>query len=206
MRELIIKPLREESGVKQVVFVIDALGECEGDAIQLLEALCEHIEEIRGVGLKLLITGFPFEDTSNSQMLLKWTEQGFIKTFDLNNAPKVEEDIKRFFEVKLLYFKSQLPGYNGFRAGEWLTQRDLDLLCSHAAGLFSNAVGIFDFLSDEQLTLEETVREWDLRNGVALGSRTLTMVATKVSCVDRNTITTVKKSLRKKVQNAHGHD
>ena len=144
MEVFIIKPL-QESGVRQVVFVIDDLDKCEGDkpVSDILAVLAKFQTEIRELKVKFLITSLPQKEPSDFGKLFQHlVNQGFIKAFDLRQvAPEeVNEEIRWFFEHQLSDFKSQfnLDDFD-FGVGEWATQTDLDRLCERAEGQFAKA-------------------------------------------------------------------
>ena len=136
LHELIVKPL-QESGVKGVVLIIDAPDECkgEGPASQVLDALHKIKKEIEGVRLKVFIT------SSTEPPEGPLTDKGFIKTFALDDAPQIDEDIKRFFEYRISRYKTGFNLQEEFGLGTegWPTPQVLNLLCERAGGKFSEA-------------------------------------------------------------------
>ena len=140
METLIVEPL--SSSDISTVIIIDALDECADEEPQsaILSVMGRLVEGIPDV--KFLITGRP-EPRIQSGFRL-----GLLKpltdVFVLHGVESsiVNSDIRLFLEHGL----SELAKRRGIERDSWPTDRQLDMLCERAAGLFVYAVATLKFL------------------------------------------------------------
>ena len=139
MKKLIIRPLAE-SAVSTVV-VIDSLDECKDKepASAILSILGRFVAEVPAV--KFFITGRPesrIQEGFRLPSLFKSTD-----VFVLHDVEpgQVENDIRLFFTHSFSDVKRYRRGL-----GDWTTQEQVDVLCSHAGGLFVHAVATVRFI------------------------------------------------------------
>ena len=138
MEKLIVKPL--QSVDLQTVIVIDALDECKDDepSSAILSVLGQFIRQIPRV--KFFITGRP-EPRINTGFRLPLLED-ITNIIVLHNVPpsQISNDIQLFLKHEL----SKLAQWRGL--SRWPSDKDLDILCHRAAGLFIYAVATIKFL------------------------------------------------------------
>ena len=147
MQKLIAEPLRD-TGVSTVI-VIDALDECRDDepSSAILSVLARFVQEIPEV--RFFITGRP-EPRINTGFRLPLLVDS-TDVFVLHDVPPslIESDIRIFLKHELseLAERHQLEG--------WPSDKDIDLLCLRAAGLFVYAVATVKFLESNTHLAED---------------------------------------------------
>lgn len=138
MGKLIVEPLR--SADVATVIVIDALDECKDDEPQsaILSVMGRFMEEIPKV--KFFVTGRPEPRIKSGfrLALLKPSTEVFV-LHDVHPS-LVDGDVRVFLKHGL----SELAHRRGL--GGWPNDKDVDLLCRRAAGLFVYAVATVKFL------------------------------------------------------------
>ena len=138
MEKLIVKPL--QSVDLETVIVIDALDECKDDepSSAILSVLGQFIKQIPRV--KFFITGRP-EPRIKTGFRLPLLED-ITNVIVLHNVPpsQINNDIQLFLKHEL----SKLAQWRGL--GRWPSDKDLNILCHRAAGLFVYAVATVKFL------------------------------------------------------------
>ena len=139
MKKLIIQPL-VESAVSTVI-MIDALDECKDKepASAILSVLGQFVAEIPTV--KFFITSRPesrIQEGFRLPSLIKSTD-----VFVLHEVEpcQVKNDIRLFFTHSF----SQLKRYRRV-LGDWPTDKQVDVLCERAGGLFVHAVATVRFI------------------------------------------------------------
>ena len=144
MERLIVEPLR--SADLSTVIVIDALDECrdEEPSSAILSVLGRFVEQIPMV--KFFITGRPEPRIKTGFRLPLLVDSTDV--FVLHNVPPslINGDIRLFlkYELSELARRRRLDG--------WPSDKDLDMLCHRASGLFIYAVASVKFL-DSKLQL-----------------------------------------------------
>lgn len=140
MEALIVQPL--SSSTTTMVIVIDALDECVDEDPQsaILSVMGRLVEGIPSV--KFLITGRP-EPRIQSGFRLGLLRP-FTDVFVLHDVEPsvINTDIRLFLEQGL----HELAKRQGVEQDGWPTDKQLDLLCERAAGLFVYAVATLKFL------------------------------------------------------------
>ena len=133
-----MKPL--QSVDLQIVIVIDALDECKDDepSSAILSVLGQFIKQIPRV--KFFITGRP-EPRIKTGFRLPLLED-ITNVIVLHNVPpsQISNDIQLFLKHEL----SKLAQWRGL--SRWPSDKDLNILCHRAAGLFVYAVATVKFL------------------------------------------------------------
>jgi len=138
MRKLIVEPLASVSD--SMVIVIDALDECKDDEPQsaILSVMGRFVKEIPNV--KFFITGRP-EPRIKSGFRLELLRP-LTDIFVLHDIEPslVNTDIQLFlkYELSMLACRHQLDG--------WPSDKQINILCHRAAGLFTYAVATVKFL------------------------------------------------------------
>jgi len=138
MRKLIVEPL--QSVDVSMVIVIDALDECKDEepSSAILSVLGRFVEQIPGV--KFFITGRP-EPRIKTGFRLPLLEDA-TNVFVLHDVQPVlvNNDIRLFLKHELseLAQRRRLDG--------WPSDKDIDLLCHRAGGLFVYAAATVKFL------------------------------------------------------------
>jgi len=139
MEKLIVQPFKS-AGVSTVI-VIDALDECGDDEPQstILSVMGRFVKGIPAV--KFFITGRPEPRIKSGFRLplLKASTDIFI-LHDVQPAT-INNDIKLFFKHELSKLAQQ------HQLGGWPSDKDIDLLCLRAAGLFVYAVATVKYLN-----------------------------------------------------------
>jgi len=170
MQKFLINPL--SSANISTIIVIDALDECvdKDPESAILLVLGRLVSEVPGV--KFFVTSRPERHIMSGfhGTLLK----GITNTFILHHVEPstINEDIHRFFKHKLSKLAQQHGGMDG-----WPSDKELNLLCQRAAGLFVYAVATVNFLDhhlqdpSDQLEVimafpESTAHEGDTELGV----------------------------------------
>jgi len=138
MEKLIVEPLR--SADVPTTIVIDALDECrdEEPSSAILSVLARFVARIPKV--KFLITGRPeprIKTGFRLPILVEFTEVFVLHDVD---PPLIDNDIRLFLKHEL----SELAQRR--RLGRWPSDKNIDLLCSRAAGLFAYAAATVKFL------------------------------------------------------------
>ena len=139
MSELIVGPLKE-SDISTVI-VIDALDECKDrePASSILFVLGQFAHQIPQV--KFFITSRPeprIREGFHLSLLAEVTEDFVLHEV---KPSQVNGDIRLFFEPQLSELKGRRRGLD-----DWPTNKQLDLLCQRAGGLFIFAVATIKFI------------------------------------------------------------
>ena len=149
MRKLIVEPLQSVDIL--MVVVIDALDECKDEepSSAILSVLGRFVEEIPRV--KFFITGRP-EPRIKTGFRLPLLEDA-TNVFVLHDVRPVliNNDIRLFLKHELseLAQRRRLDG--------WPSDKDIDLLCSRAGGLFIYAAATVKFLDSRTHPPQTTV-------------------------------------------------
>ena len=149
MKRLVFEPLMKS--LISTVIVIDALDQCEDEETvsAILSALGEFLS--RTPKVKFLITSRPKPHIRKG--LLPLIKSRIVTTFALHEVElhQVKSDIRRLFTEKLpelqrlwLLADGESPGPD-----RWPTEEHLDRLSQRAAGFFTHAVAIVNFLHNE---------------------------------------------------------
>jgi len=138
MRKLIVEPL--QSADVSMVIVIDALDECKDEepSSAILSVLGRFVEQIPRV--KFFITGRP-EPRIKTGFRLPLLEDA-TNVFVLHDVQPtlINNDIRLFLKHELFELAQRR------RLDGWPSERDIDLLCSRAGGLFVYAAATVKFL------------------------------------------------------------
>jgi len=140
MEKLIIKPL--ELVDISTVIVIDALDECKDEepSSAILSVLGRLAKRIPGV--KFLITGRPEPRIRTGFRLPILVDLTSVFVLHDVDPPLINSDIRLFLKHEL----SELAARR--RLGRWPNDKQIDLLCNRAAGLFVYAVATVKFLDN----------------------------------------------------------
>ena len=139
MQKFLVDPLSSTN--ISTIIVIDALDECvdKDPESAILLVLGQLVSEIPGI--KFFITSRPERHIMSGfhGPLLR----SVTNTFILHHVEPstINEDIRCFFKHKLSILAHQHGGMDG-----WPTDKELNLLCQRAAGLFVYAVATLNFL------------------------------------------------------------
>ena len=138
MERLIVTPLKE-TDISTVV-VIDALDECTDDEPQsaILSVMGRFVQEIPKV--KFFITGRPEPHIQSGFRLKLLRPLAEIFTLHMVEHSVINADIRQFLKSQL----SQLA--QRFQLTRWPSDKQIDLLCQRAAGLFIYAAATIRFL------------------------------------------------------------
>ena len=139
MQKFLVDPL--QSAAVSTVIVIDALDECKDEDSEsaILVVLGRLAPKIPGV--KFFITSRPeVHITSGFRRLLL---EALTEVFVLHQVEPhtVNSDIRHFFKHELSKLSQQCGNVEG-----WPTEKQLDMLCCRAAGLFVYAVATINFI------------------------------------------------------------
>ena len=141
MERLIVEPLR--SADVSTVIVIDALDECrdEEPSSAILSVLGRFVEQIPRV--KFFITGRPEPRIKTGFRLPLLVDVTNVFVLHDVHPPLINDDIRLFLKHELseLARRRRLDG--------WPSDRDLDILCRRASGLFIYAVASVKFLDSK---------------------------------------------------------
>ena len=151
-KRLVIQPiskLQAESVRSPLVFVVDALDECDGETdIELLLQLFAEAYTVGPIQLRVLVTSRPETPIRPSFRIMPRIRH---RDIILNDIPRaiVDKDILTFFEEKLRVLRSwwdTLPS-------DWPGREIINLLVSRAHGLFIYASTVCRFL-------EQNGKQW----------------------------------------------
>ena len=139
MNKLIVQPL-VKSGVSTVV-VIDALDECKDEepASAILSVLGQFVTKIPEI--KFFVTGRPesrIRDGFRLPLLAEATDVFVLHGVEPN---RVNSDVRLFFKHNFSALKKLRRGLD-----DWPTEKQLDLVCERAAGLFVYATATIRFI------------------------------------------------------------
>ena len=142
MDKLIVRPLMR-SAISTVI-VIDALDECKDEepASAILSVLGQFVSKIPKV--KFFVTGRPeprIREGFRLPLLVKATDVFVLHEVE---SSQVNSDIQLFFRHQFSELKGRQHGLDG-----WPTERQLDLLCKRAGGLFVYAVATIKFVDKQ---------------------------------------------------------
>ena len=138
MEKLIVKPL----GLADVstIIVIDALDECKDEepSSAILSVLGRFVDQIPDV--KFFITGRPEPRIKSGFRLPLLVDSTDVFVLHDVDPPLINNDIRLFLKHELseLAQRRQVKG--------WPSDKDIDILCDRAAGLFVYAVSTVKFL------------------------------------------------------------
>ena len=141
MDKLIVEPLRE-CGISTVI-IIDALDECKDDkpASAILSVLGQFVSEIPKV--KFFLTGRPESRIWEGFHLLRLAKAADILVLHEVEPDLVNNDIRWFLKHSFLEIANYRSGLDG-----WPTEKQLDLLCERAGGLFVYAAATAKFIDN----------------------------------------------------------
>ena len=142
MCRLIVQPLKEAD--ISTVIIIDALDECKDEepASVILSVLGQFVSEIPKV--KFFVTGRPesrIREGFRLPLLAKATEVFVLHEVE---PGEVDDDIRAFLRQEFSRLARRRRDLD-----DWPTQKQLDLLCTRASGLFIYAVATVKF-TDKQ--------------------------------------------------------
>ena len=141
MEKLIVEPLR--SAVLSTVIVIDALDECKDEepSSAILSVLGRFVQQIPRV--KFFITGRPEPRIKTGFRLPLLVDSTDVFVLHDVDPSLINNDIRLFLKHELseLSRRRRLDGWPG--------DKDLDILCRRAAGLFVYAVASVKFLDNK---------------------------------------------------------
>ena len=139
MQKLVVGPLKKTE--ISTVIVIDALDECKDDepSSAILFVLGQLVSQIPNI--KFLVTGRPEPQIQRGfrHLLLAQAADVFI-LHDVEPG-QVNSDIQWFLRHQFLELQGHCQGLDG-----WPADKQLDLLCERAAGLFAYAVATVKFI------------------------------------------------------------
>ena len=141
MDKLIVRPLMECT--ISTVIIVDALDECKDDepASAILPVLGQFVSEISKV--KFFLTGRPesrIREGFHLPLLAKATDVLILHKVE---PGPVNNDIRLFLKHSFLEIANRRDGLDG-----WPTEKQLNLLCERAAGLFIYAVATVKFVDN----------------------------------------------------------
>ena len=141
MERLIVKPL--QSADVSTIMVIDALDECKDEepSSAILSVLGRFVKQIPMV--KFFITGRPEPRIKSGFRLPLLIESTDVFVLHDVHPALIDDDIRLFLKHELseLARRRQLSG--------WPSDKDLDVLCRRASGLFVYAVASIKFLDSK---------------------------------------------------------
>ncbi|EPS35603.1 hypothetical protein H072_10957, partial [Dactylellina haptotyla CBS 200.50] len=142
--KLIRKPL-SGSTTRQVVIVIDALDECEGDSdIITVIAVLAQVSEEKSVDLRVFLTSRPeIPPRSELKKIL-----GKVKHFVLDTASTIEDDIAHYLRLELSMIQRDAAERGYEFPTHWLNDERITKLAQTANPLFIVAATICRFVNN----------------------------------------------------------
>ena len=155
MEKLIVGPLQAIQ--TSTLIIIDALDECQDKepASALLSVLSRYIDKIPLV--KFFITGRPEPRIQSGFRLELLRPRTDVLSLHEVDRFSVDSDIKLFLKAQLMEIAKYRSKYN--LTADWPSPQDIDALCEKAAGFFTYASMVIEFVTSKNHTPAKQLKQ-----------------------------------------------